>query len=174
MHGVAVVKQDRGPAGQGGEEPVPHHPAAGGDVEDLVFPLEIAMDDQFLQVVDQDSTRALDHALGLAGGAGGKHDEHRMIEGQLLEFHREVIILGQKILEVDRVGNAADVRLFLRVRHDDDLFERGNPLGDLGGIGHGVEILALVEITVDGDQGLGLYLAEPVKGRGRTDVGGAG
>jgi hypothetical protein len=34
--GRAVVEQQRGAGGQAGDQPVPHHPAAGGEVEQAV------------------------------------------------------------------------------------------------------------------------------------------
>ena len=36
-------------------------------------------------MIEKDATGALNHALGLAGGAGREHDVERVIKGQLLE-----------------------------------------------------------------------------------------
>ena len=97
-------------------KPVPHHPAAGGDVKDPVLALEIRMEDQLFQVVDQNAARPLDHALGLARGPGGKHDEDRMVEGQLFKLKSRRLFLCQKVFIMDRVWDALEIGIMLPCR----------------------------------------------------------
>src|SRR5690606_33872964 len=59
--------------------PVPHHPAAGGEVEEAVFRAHVAVEHEFLRVVDQQASGAMHDALGFAGGAGGIEDVDRMV-----------------------------------------------------------------------------------------------
>ena len=80
--GIAVVEQQRGAAGEPARQPVPHHPAAGGEVEQPVSFAHIAVQLVFLQVLQQRAARAVDDALGHAGGAGGIKNVERVIEGQ--------------------------------------------------------------------------------------------
>jgi hypothetical protein len=80
---IAVIEHQRGPGGQGADQPVPHHPPAGGEVEDRVLAFKIGVQHQFFKVMDQDAAGALHHALGQAGGARRIHDVERMIERQL-------------------------------------------------------------------------------------------
>ena len=65
---------------RGGDEPVPHHPAAGREVEDPVVGAEVGVQDQLLEVLEERAARAVHHALGQAGRAGRVHDVQRMIE----------------------------------------------------------------------------------------------
>ena len=60
-------------------QPVPHHPAAGGEIKDSVLPFQVGMEHQFFELVDQDAGHTLDHAFGQAGGARGIHDVKGMV-----------------------------------------------------------------------------------------------
>ena len=78
----AVEQHDRGADGEAGDQPVPHHPPAGGEVEDPVVPGEVGVQHQLLEVLEQRAARAVDHALRQARGAGGVHDVERVVEGE--------------------------------------------------------------------------------------------
>ncbi len=64
--GRAVVQHHRGADGQGADQPVPHHPAAGGEVEEPVLPCEVHVQHVLLQVLQQSAAGAVDHTLGEA------------------------------------------------------------------------------------------------------------
>ena len=95
MERVAVIKNQGCPNGQGCGQPVPHHPAAGGEIEDGVFSFQIGMQKQFFQLVEQNTACTLDHAFGQAGCAGGIHDIEGMFEGQLGKFYFAGIVAAK-------------------------------------------------------------------------------
>ncbi len=68
------------PRRRGRDQPVPHHPAAGGEVEQAVARLHVAMQPMLLQVLQQRAAGAVHDALRHAGRAGGIHDVERMVE----------------------------------------------------------------------------------------------
>jgi hypothetical protein len=63
-HRRAVVEQQRRPGRQARHQPVPHHPAAGGEVEQLVAGLHVAVQAVLLDVLQQHAAGAMDDALG--------------------------------------------------------------------------------------------------------------
>ena len=69
VDGGAVVEKDRRLRRQRRNEPVPHHPAQGGEVEDAVTGADVAVELVFLEVLKEDAARAVDDALRHAGGA---------------------------------------------------------------------------------------------------------
>ena len=79
----AVVEQQRRAGRQPGHQPVPHHPAAGREVEQAVAGLEVAVQQMLLQVLQQRAAGAVHDALRHAGGARRVQDVQRMVERQL-------------------------------------------------------------------------------------------
>ena len=77
----AVVEHHGGPHGQAGDQPVPHHPAAGGEVEDPILAAEIGVQHQLLQMLKQRPPRTVHHAFGESCRAGGVHDVDGVVEG---------------------------------------------------------------------------------------------
>jgi hypothetical protein len=92
--GRAVIKQQGCARGKAGHQPVPHHPAAGGEVEQAVIGMHVALQLVFLDVLQQRAAGAMDDALGHTGGARGIHDVERMVEGQLLEADAPLVGMG--------------------------------------------------------------------------------
>ena len=64
-----VVEHQGRFACEGGNEPVPHHPATRREVEHAVAGAKVRVQPVFLQVLEQRTARAVDDALGLAGRA---------------------------------------------------------------------------------------------------------
>ena len=58
---MAIIQHDGCANPQGADQPVPHHPATGREVENRIFPFQVGM---------QNSASALDHAFGQTRGAG--------------------------------------------------------------------------------------------------------
>src|SRR5207237_8230417 len=87
------VKNDLDPDRQRAEEPVPHHPAAGGVVEDAILALQIRVENELLEMLKQRATGAVHHALRQARRSRGVHDVSRMIEGKTLEAERSRVRL---------------------------------------------------------------------------------
>ncbi len=81
-----VVEHQRGAARQAAHQPVPHHPAAGGEVEEAIVPVQVRVQQVLLQVLEQRAAGAVDDALGRARGARRVEDVHGVIEGQRGEF----------------------------------------------------------------------------------------
>ena len=82
MERRAVVEQERRARRERRHEPVPHHPAAGREVEDAIAGLHVAVQLVLLQVLQQRAAGAVDDALGHAGRAGRIEDVERMVERQ--------------------------------------------------------------------------------------------
>ena len=85
MERRAVVEQQRRAAGEPGDQPVPHHPAAGGEVEEPVAGLERRSAAVLLQVLEQRAAGAVDDAFRHAGRARREQDVERVVERQPLE-----------------------------------------------------------------------------------------
>lgn len=115
----AVIEQQRGPAGQAGNQPVPHHPAASGEVEETIPGPDIAMQLVLLEVLQKGPASAMNQALRLAGCPGGKQDIEGMIEGQPREADRGLTRVGRhEVIQHDGVRNHAQVRTRVHVAGD--------------------------------------------------------
>ena len=88
MEGRAVVEHERRARREPRREPVPHHPAAGREVEQPVARAQVAVEQLLLRVLEQRAARAVHDALRRAGRAGRVQDVERMVEGQALERER--------------------------------------------------------------------------------------
>ena len=86
--GRAVIQNQRCTAGKTRHQPVPHHPAAGGEVEQGVLWPNITVQLVFLQVLNKRPASPMHNTLGHAGRSRGVHDVKRMVERQL--FKRDV------------------------------------------------------------------------------------
>ena len=83
-----VVEHDRRAFGQRRDQPVPHHPAAGGEVEQPIAGADVAVQAQLLVVLQQHAAGAVHQRLGQAGRAGRIEDRERVIEGKRLRGER--------------------------------------------------------------------------------------
>ena len=168
-----AVVQDQGRAGrERAHLPVPHHPAAGGEVEDPILRLEVGMQQQLLQMLEQGAAGAVHDRLGHAGGAGRVQNVDRVIERQLGERDRPGVRHHEVVVE-DRIERPRRGRRLEERRHDHPL-QAGQAGRDLGELGAHVDRLAVIAVAVDGDQDLGLDLAEPVEHALDAEVGRAG
>ena len=85
VEGRAVIEQQRRAGREAGHQPVPHHPAAGGEIEHAVALADAAMQPMLLEMLEQRAARRMHDAFRHAGRAGGEQDVERMREGQPLE-----------------------------------------------------------------------------------------
>ena len=162
--GIAVVEQERGAAGEPARQPVPHHPAAGGEVEQPVAFAYVAVQLVFLQVLQQRAARAVDDALGHAGGARGIQDVERMIEGQGGEI--DAVHAGERRDEVPPahcLGYRIVQRGFGHVGNDDDSLDRMQLARHLTQLAQHVDRLAVVEVAIDADQHFGRHLPKAIQ-----------
>ena len=102
----AVIKQQRCFGGECRHQPVPHHPAAGGEIENLIVAADIAVEFVFFQMLQQRTTRAMHDAFRDACRAGRKHDIKRRIEFKTLERDFLRFILVAEFGERHGVQNA--------------------------------------------------------------------
>ena len=109
MKGRAVVEQQRRAGRERRDQPVPHHPAAGREVEDAIARLDVGVELMLLQVLNQRAAGAMHDALGNAGGARRVQDVERVIERQRFEPGLAGC-LGQIVVPGDGVRQAAGVR----------------------------------------------------------------
>jgi hypothetical protein len=121
---IAVIQHQGGTGGQAADQPVPHHPPAGGEVEDRVLAFKVGVQHQFFEVVNQDAAGALHHALGQAGGARRIHDVERMIERQLGEIDLQPVRVRFEVTHQHGIGDGADIRVFTDVGDHDQSFPR--------------------------------------------------
>src|SRR5439155_14994312 len=89
MVGVSLVQDDRRSHREAAHQPVPHHPARRGNVRDAVCLFQISMQQDFFELVHKNSSRSLNHALGLPSSSRGEHDVDRMVSWQLFELRSE-------------------------------------------------------------------------------------
>ena len=97
-----VVEQQRGTRGEAGDQPVPHHPAAGGEIEEPVGGLCVGIQHMLAQMLEQDAAGAMNDAFGNARRAGRIEDVERVIEGHLREGDGPFVMTGEECLEAHR------------------------------------------------------------------------
>ena len=78
------------PLRQPADQPVPHHPAAGGEVEQGILALQVGVQAQLLDVLQQSAAGTVDNALGHAGGARRVEDVQRVVERNLSKCDRRL------------------------------------------------------------------------------------
>ena len=86
IEGRAVVEHDRRFGGQRADNPVPHHPAAGGEPEDPVSRLHVGVQAMLLGVGQNGRADAVHDAFRRAGRAGGVEDIERIVESDAGEL----------------------------------------------------------------------------------------
>ena len=158
----AVVERERRPARQRAHLPVPHHPAAGREIEDAFTALHVAVQGQLLDVLQKRPARAVHDALRGAGGAGRVHDVERVVEREAFEFNRGGGLARGELVEGDGLLHRGEVGRGGGVRHHHDAFDRRDPRRHRCQPAYGVEPLAAVEVAVGAEQHLRPDLPEPV------------
>ena len=159
----AVEQNHRGADSEAADHPVPHHPAAGGEVEDAVFGPEIVVKQQLLQVLQERPPRAVNDALGLSGRTRGIHDVDRVVERQRGECKWLRRTLRKKVVIQDCAGQGIEVRIRYDVGDDDDLLNGGNVLDDLRDLLQRIKRPPVVLVSGRADDDLGLNLPEAVE-----------
>ena len=79
LEGTAVVEDDGGAGSEAGDEPMPHHPGAGREIEEAVTWFDVAMEEVFLSVLEKGAEGAVDDGLGGACCARGVKDIDWMV-----------------------------------------------------------------------------------------------
>jgi len=123
MERRSVVEQDRRIRREHRHQPVPHHPAAGGEVEDAVVRVNVAVELMLLQVLDQRAAGAVNDALGDAGRSGRVQDVERVVEREPLERHRLRRDIADEVAPRLRAAHGADVGPLVHVGNDHRVFD---------------------------------------------------
>ena len=173
MGHIAVIEGQHTAAGQGAQLPVPHHPAAGGDVHHRFMGPDVVLKDDLLHLVQYKAAMGVDHALGFARGTGGEHDEQGRISADLSKLKMLRSGAVNKVIPTDAVFNVMDAAVVTIVMGNDHLFRLHLGL-DQSSLVHHVEDLALIGIAVGGEEDLGMQLGKPVCCGIGADVRGAG
>ncbi len=170
-----VIEQKRGAGGDAGSQPVPHHPAAGGEIEETVAVANIRMKTVFLQVLKQHAASPVHDAFRYARRAGGKQDIKRMIEGEPREFH----VPGLEWLQ-SRVERHALFRLggdgfrFAEISHDDGALQPRQFCRHFSNLVGNLDALAIIPVAIAGEEKLRFDLAEPIQHALHTEIRRAG
>ena len=172
MERRAVVHHQGGPGRERADLPVPHHPAAGGEVENAILGLEIRVQQQLLQVLEQRAAGAMHDRLRHPCRARRVQNVDGVIERQLRERDRPGI-RHHEIVPGDGPGERPRLRRRIEERRQHHVLERGQAADDLDEFRAHVDRLAVVAVAVDRDQHLGLDLAEAVEHALHAEIGGA-
>src|SRR5439155_17609918 len=113
-------------------------------------------------MVDQYAPGALHHALRLSCRAGGEHDVHRMVEGQLCEVRSRMPLRRQEFLVADGAWSGAEIRSRTGIGCDDHAHERWDAAGHRGGVVERDKRPSFIDVAVGGEEHLRLDLAEAV------------
>ncbi len=164
IEGRTVIEQQRCAGGDARSQPVPHHPAAGGEVEEAVILAQIRVEAVFLQMLQQHAARPMHDAFGNARRAGRKEDIKRMIEGQ----PREPDLFRVKWLQ-RRIERNALFRLvghgfrFAQIGDDDSPLQPRQFCRHFGNLAGHVDALSVIPVAVAGEEKLRLDLAETIE-----------
>ena len=145
--------------------------AQGGEVEDPVAGLDIALQPVFPGVLQERAADPVDDALRHTRGPRRIEDVKRLVEGHLSEVDVARCIGAGEVPGHDGARYAADVGIVPGVGNHHDPGQRRQGGGDLGKFGQGVQGAAVIEIAVGGNQHLGLDLAKTVEDAPNPEVG---
>lgn len=167
----AVVEHQAGAHRQTGGQPVPHHPAAGGVVEQPVAVAQVGVQAVLLEMLQEHAAGGMDDALGDSGGARRIEDVQRLLEGHRGE-DRLALGLVEPVPQRDLRLAAVVLRLRLRtvVGHHQQLLQAGQAGEHLVELGGQVQRLAGVAVAGAGDQHARFDLAEAVDHTLGTEV----
>ncbi len=173
--GRAVVEHQRRAPRQRRDQPVPHHPAAGREVEGPVARPDVAVQQVLLGVRQKGAARAVHQRLGRARRAGGVEDVERVVEGQLLELRLGLLArrASHELLPGDDLGRLWRGRTGVR-EGDRPAGRRAEGSGEAVDGGRGVEPLPAVAVGRGREQQLRLELREASGCGVGAEVGRAG
>ena len=174
----AVVQKHRRARSQDGDEPVPHHPSQGREVEHPVARLHVRVQALLLQMLQQHPAGAVDDALGRPRGPRGEQDVERVLEGETGEGDLARLEGLDEVRKIDRAGNTGQ-RIAVRVRgsfrtagtDDHHALNRWKPGRDFREPVQGGMPLSPIPVAVDPYQQAWRDLAEAVHHAVHSEVG---
>ena len=171
----AVEQHQRRARADAGGEPVPHHPAAGGEIEQPLAGAQVALQPVFLHMLQQRAAGAVHDAFRHAGGARRKQNIERMIERQPREGQLFRRMGFEEIFQRPRARNLrGGFCRIAEIGHDHHGRRGGELLGDGCDLVGNRQRLAVVPIAVDRHEDLGLDLAKAVEHPALAEIGRAG
>ncbi len=171
-NGRAVVQHDRGAQRERARQPVPHHPAAGGEVEHAVVAPDVHVQRVLLEMLEQRAPRPVHQALGQAGGARRIQDVQRMVERQPREGQRRRRFgRAHVVAPRDAARQARGVHGGVLARHQHHALDFRNARGDLADPRQAVDTRSCIAVRRRGQQHAGPDLPEPVEHAGHAEVG---
>ena len=164
IEGRTVIEQKRGAGGDAGSQPVPHHPATGGEIEETVAIANIRMQAVFLQMLQQHAACAMYDAFRNARRAGRKQDTKRMIEGE----PRELDVFGLEGFQSRIKRNALFSAVsngfrFAEIGDNDRTFQPRQLCRHFCHLVGNVNALAIIPVAIAGEEKLRFDLAETVE-----------
>ena len=143
-----IVEHQRTTACEPRDEPVPHHPAGGGEKEEPILAAEVAVQPVLLQMLQQRAADAVDDALRRPGGARGVEDVKGGVEATLGKAQRRFRAFA------DDAGDVLRPQQCLNGRDGGPHFEH---------LGLHLEGLATVAMAPGGDEELGVDLTKAIQ-----------
>ena len=117
----AVVEQQGGAAGQAGDQPVPHHPAAGREVEQPIAGTHVAVQLVLLEMLEQHPAVAMDNAFRHAGRATREHDVERVSEADAFENWLFFRVDRGNVIPDHGMGDVAHIGGGIKIGHQPQL-----------------------------------------------------
>ncbi len=155
MKGRTFVEHDDRSGGQSRNEPVPHHPADGGVVEEAFARPEIDVKTVLLEMLEENPAVGVDDPFGSSGRPRREKDVERMIEGNRREDGRS--LCGRRRRAHPRGRRLLGTEIGHKHRRAVET------TGDLDDTFAHVVLAALVTVTVGGNEKTGRHLPEAVE-----------
>ena len=169
--GRALVEGEAGSAAKPRHEPVPHHPPAGGEVEEGIAGAHVRVEAVLLEVLEQGPAGAVDDALRSTGGPRRIHDVERVVERDRLELDLAGGVGQGQLVPGDRPGNRPEVRRLAKIRHDDRPLHARDAGEDLPDAPERIDRGPVVAVAVRGDENPRLDLPETIEHPLHPEVG---
>ncbi len=164
IEGRTVIEQKCSAGGDTGSQPVPHHPSAGGEIEEAITVANIRMQAVFFQVLQQHTARAMHNAFRNARRAGRKQDTKRMIEGEPRELDFFGLERFQSRIKRNALFSAVSNGFrFAEIGDDDGTFQARQLCRHLSNLVGNVNALAIIPVAIAGEEKLWFDLAETVE-----------
>ena len=159
-----IVEYNRCAKCQTGDQPIPHHPPARGEVEDHVIGSHIRVQCQLFPVLQQGAARTMHHALGKAGRSGRVQNVERMIKRQARkDWLSRVGISRSHDIESLSMRDSVQHRFCVTVGHHPHGPQRRNCRHNLPHTRETVDMLARILVAVGDNQHDRLNLLESIK-----------
>ena len=167
-HDIAIRKERRtivqhygGTTCQPRDQPVPHHPATGREIEQSIVRTQVDMQLLLHEMFEEGSSRSVHNTFRHACRARRVHDVKRMIKRQTLKINLRCIRF--KIGNQPGIGIRRQVRLVRNQRHDHGALKRRQTICDCAKFFKRIVSLAVVPVAISAEEHFGRDLAKAVQ-----------